>query len=242
MSQQKRDVNLDIQSAGPGPRSNENRGGTVRSLSKCGWITPFVSVVALGARLVLSPRGDNMRILLAAMSMGILFATGAHADDVAAEIGTSTADQDVVQNIWYLNKGDYISKVSLAWKNPGDTSKKTRGLGEASANQYIQGIPYVGYPGVEEGAEIWFEYQIILGDQQSCRKSKPVIYKNSGPPDEDVVMNLYKSTGKSLTNNRCRLTRRSVLFKCTGPENPHNIDKCGSESYQVITRTTITAP
>ena len=144
-----------------------------------------------------------------------------------ASAGAGTPDR--LRYIVLSNTGAYtISDIWVKWKEDGKT-KSQKFTGDLVGGQRscfdLAAIGPTNDPSIPDGAEVWIEAQIALGEKKSCRKDKKHYFKQSAT-NEDVWY--LKMGGETLTNNNCKNTDKS---KTAGDFAAGNSLQCSTVKY-----------
>lgn len=120
-----------------------------------------------------------------------------------------TASADTEHPIRYLhlqNNGNYtISDIELKWITPDGDRKSNKFTKDLTKEEGFC-LDLEKFGDVPDGSEVWLKAYIALGDNQSCRKDNPRIYKAGFPKDNANYVQQYKMGGQTLTNNLCKLS------------------------------------
>lgn len=121
-------------------------------------------------------------------------------------LGAAADTEHYVRYLHLQNDGNYaISDIELKWITPdGDhksnmfTKDLTKGKGFCLDLEQFGDVP--------DGSEVWLKAYIALGDNESCRKDNPRIYKEGIGKGSYNHTQQYKMGGQTLTNNLCKLS------------------------------------
>ena len=127
-----------------------------------------------------------------------------------ASAGAGTPER--VRYIFLSNTGSYtISDIWVKWKDDGETKsqKFTADVEQTVGACFdLAAIGPSSDPSIPEGAEVWIEAQIALGDKQSCRKDRKHYFKSTNNHQKTWYL---KMGGQTLTNNSCKNTDASKV-------------------------------
>ncbi|MEM1146986.1 MAG: hypothetical protein AAGH49_04285 [Pseudomonadota bacterium] len=138
------------------------------------------------------------------------FGTRALALSILAIFGCPiTMSADTEHPVRYLhlqNDGHYvITDIELKWITPDGKRKSNKFTHDLEkAEGFCLDLEKFG--GVPDGSEVWLKAYIALGDNESCRKDNPRIYKAGFPKTNANYVQQYKMGGQTLTNNMCKLS------------------------------------
>ncbi|MEM9572589.1 MAG: hypothetical protein AAF996_14075 [Pseudomonadota bacterium] len=119
------------------------------------------------------------------------------------------ASADTEHPVRYLhlqNDGNYtISDIELKWITPDGDRKSNKFTADLNkARGFCLDLEKFG--DVPDGSEVWLKAYIALGDNESCRKDNPRIYRAGKKKGDDTYEQSYKMGGQTLTNNMCKLS------------------------------------
>ncbi|MEM1146758.1 MAG: hypothetical protein AAGH49_03135 [Pseudomonadota bacterium] len=146
-----------------------------------------------------------MRGTLLLMGLSVVLASPVQASEVKASI------------MEYKNEGAYTSRFFIRFEldNGKKCLVKPKGISAYTAPdgslRYVLDDRMKVYTGpdncldknmeIRQGQQVWGRILIDMGDSETCKKGKSVIFRRSGGTIK------YKSKGTTKNNNRCRVTQ-----------------------------------